>query len=53
MTANNPLVRLMQRYGIPVTREAYLDLAFLGQAPQPLGSEQEADLPVELQRTAR
>ena len=45
----DPLVSLMQRFGIPVSRESYLDLAYFGEAPEPLGAELEADMPPELQ----
>ena len=44
------MVQLMRRFNIPVTRESYLDLAFMAEVPDELGAEQEADLPVELQR---
>jgi hypothetical protein len=43
------LMRLMKKYDIPLTRENYLKLAYLGEVPEPLSAEQEADLPVELQ----
>jgi hypothetical protein len=43
------LMRLMTKYDIPLTRENYLKLAYLGEVPEPLSAEQEADLPVELQ----
>ena len=44
------MVKLMERYQIPVTRENYLELAYIGEVLQELSAEQEADLPVELQR---
>lgn len=50
--SNDPLVRLMKRFNIPVTRQSYLELAFMCEVPEPLGAEQEADLPVELQKGA-
>ena len=44
-------VRLLEQYGIPVTRENYLRLAFAGNPPEePLDGEIEAELPKELQR---
>ena len=43
------LMRLMKKYDIPLTRENYLKLAYVGEVPEPLSAEQEADLPVELQ----
>jgi hypothetical protein len=43
-------VRLLEKFGIPVTRENYLQLAFAGNPPQePLDGEIEAELPRELQ----
>jgi len=44
-------VELLERFGIPVTRENYLLLAFAGSPPdEPLDGEIEAELPTELQR---
>jgi hypothetical protein len=46
-------VRLLQKYGIPVTRENYLRLAFAGNPPEePLDGEIESELPEELQQDA-
>ena len=39
------LSRLMTRFKVPVTRESYLNLAYLGHPPKELGAEEEADLP--------
>ena len=50
---DEPLMRLMKKYDIPLTRENYLRLAYMGEVPEQLSAEQEADLPVELQRTPR
>ncbi len=50
---DDPLVRVMKRYNIPITRENYLDLAYMGEAPEQLGAEQEADLPPSLQKTPK
>ena len=46
---HHPLMRLMKKYDIPLTRENYLNLAYMGEVPEQLSAEQEADLPVELQ----
>ena len=46
---DEPLMRLMKKYDIPLTRENYLRLAYMGEVPEQLSAEQEADLPVELQ----
>jgi hypothetical protein len=35
----------MQRCNIPLTRENYLEMAYFGEAPDPLPAELEADLP--------
>jgi hypothetical protein len=43
-------MRLMQRLGIPVTRESYLYLSYLGQPPEELSAEEEAELPPKLRR---
>jgi len=40
----------MQQFGIPVTRENYLNLAYMGEVPEVLKAEQEAGSPVEIQR---
>jgi hypothetical protein len=42
-------VRIMVRAGIPVTRENYLNLAYLGEPPEQLSAEEECELPEELQ----
>src|ERR1700680_3751851 len=38
-------VKLLEKFGIPVTRENYLRLAFAGNPPQELDGELEAELP--------
>ncbi len=50
---DDPLVQIMKDHGIPITRENYLDLAYMGEAPEQLGAEQEADLPPSLQKTPK
>jgi hypothetical protein len=43
-------LKLLEKFGIPATRENYLMLAFAGRPPQePLDGEIEAELPLELQ----
>lgn len=39
------LTRWMQERGIPLTRENYLEIAYFGEAPDPLPAELEAELP--------
>jgi hypothetical protein len=44
----NHTIAWMQKNGIEVTRENYLFHAYLGDPPEVLGPEEEADLPEEL-----
>jgi len=39
----------MKQENIPLTRENYLALAYLGNPPEELGAEEEAELPEEIQ----
>tara|TARA_R110000822_G_scaffold89623_3_gene207439 strand:+ start:575 stop:700 length:126 start_codon:yes stop_codon:yes gene_type:complete len=39
----------MKRLNLPLTRDQYLELAFLGEIPDELGAEEEADLPEQFQ----
>lgn len=43
------VTRLMKKAGIPVTRDRYLKLAFMGDPEGGLGGEEEANLPESLQ----
>jgi hypothetical protein len=46
----DPLIALMRRDGIPVTRQNYIDMAYAGiELPDPWPAELEAELPAELQ----
>ena len=47
----NHTVEYMKKNGVPLTRENYLDYAYLGNPPSQLSAEEEAELPEELQRT--
>ena len=47
--SGDPLLNTMRHQGIPITRENYLMLAFMGRPPTELHPEQEAELPAELQ----
>ena len=44
------LVSLMRRTGVPLTREAFLDLEFHGKPPEHLTVEQEMELPAQFRR---
>ena len=43
------LLGLMKRTGVPLTREHYLALAYMGEVPKELTPEEEAELPEEFQ----
>ena len=44
----------MRHYGtIPITRENYLDLAYMGELPKELSAEEEANLPPEVRKLKR
>jgi hypothetical protein len=47
-TRDDPLLALMRHYGIPVTRENYLELAYMGDEVE-LDAETESYLPLEIQ----
>jgi hypothetical protein len=40
----------MRNFNIPITRENYLDLAYMGDVPSPLSAEEEAELPPEIRQ---
>ena len=44
------LVNLMKVAGVPVTREHFLNLAYMGHPPEQLTPEQEEELPPSLRR---
>jgi len=44
------LLKLMRHFNIPITREDYLNLAYMGEPPAALTPEQEEELPPELRR---
>lgn len=43
----NHTVEYMKKNGVPLTRENYLDYAYLGNPPSQLSAEEEAELPEE------
>lgn len=47
--SNDGIKAMMIKYNIPLTRENYLDLAYMGDVPEELSAEEEADLPEEFQ----
>src|SRR5262249_2200273 len=44
------LLKWMRRYNIPITRENYLNLAYMGKPPVGLTLQEEEELPPELRR---
>jgi hypothetical protein len=44
------LIDLMRYAGVLITRENYLDLAYIGEPPSELSAEEEANLPAMLRK---
>ena len=44
----NPVIEAMKKYRIPLTRENYLELAYMGEPPKELTAEEELELPEQL-----
>lgn len=44
------ILKMMERHGIPLTRENYVNLLFGGSPPKDLSPEEESDLPEEFRR---
>ena len=42
------MLALLREFNLPVTREDYLNLSYLGRPPKQLSAEEEADLPKEI-----
>jgi hypothetical protein len=45
----NCVLEEMERLKVPITRENFIDFAYLGDPPDPWTCEDEASLPIELQ----
>ena len=45
----NGIVKMMIKFNIPLTRQNYLDLAYMGDVPEELSAEEEAEIPEEFQ----
>jgi hypothetical protein len=43
--SDDPILALMRYHNLPVTRQDYLNVAYLGHPPEELSAEEEADLP--------
>lgn len=46
----DPILRWMMENGVSLTRESYLNVAYMGNPPKELGPEEEAELPEQFQR---
>ena len=42
------VLEYMKQKKIPLTRERYLNLAYMGEVPEPLSAEEEAQIPKEI-----
>lgn len=42
------VVEYMKQKNIPLTRDRYLNLAYMGEVPEPLSAEEEAQIPEEI-----
>ena len=51
LESDNFVIQAMKLYGIPITRENYIKLAYIGEPPEEWGAELEAELPEALQIT--
>ena len=51
MTQTDSVLDFMKRNEIAETRENYLEIAFMGTPPEELDAEEEAELPLRLQKT--
>jgi hypothetical protein len=49
VSVGDPILVWMRKHGIPVTRANYLALDYLGNPPEEIGPEIEAELPREIQ----
>jgi len=47
-TAVSIVLDYMKKHNIPLTRENYLEIAYLGDPPEELGAEEEAEIPHEV-----
>jgi hypothetical protein len=42
---DNPMIAVLKHYGAPLTRQEYLNTAYMGKPPAKLDPESEAELP--------
>jgi hypothetical protein len=49
-TSDDHVLVMMRRFGWPMTRENYLEMAYMGNPPAKLGPEEEAELPPQFRK---
>lgn len=49
--APDPVLEWMKANDVPLTRENYLNLAYMGDPPEELSAEEESELPTQFQRS--
>jgi hypothetical protein len=47
-TPENIILQRMKEYNVPLTRQNYLDMAYMGNPPDEIGGEIEASIPKEI-----
>jgi hypothetical protein len=47
--SDDGVLALMKRFNLPMTREQYIELAYMGEVPEQIGAEEEAGLPEQFQ----
>lgn len=45
------VLEYMKKHGVPLTRDNYLAVAYMGNPPEELDAEEEAALPAQIQKT--
>ena len=52
-TTQNPTLEYLKEHNLPLTRDNYLYVEFMGKPPKELDAEQEAAIPWEIKRVDR
>lgn len=52
-TPKDIVLQRMKEYNVPLTRQNYLDMAYMGNPPEDTGGEIEASIPWEVKRNDR
>jgi hypothetical protein len=48
--SDDGVLAVMRKFGLPMTREQYIDLAYWGQPPEVFGAELEEELPAQFRK---